>query len=95
MSGLTIDQSKNKGDVFGDIRLDNLADSEYNNWTITDFTFDPPSDAGFYDNLKPGGNVSVEVSRYTDGFKVTFMGRKPDDEWTRIDVGRLPERRPT
>ena len=46
MSGLTIDQSKNKGDVFGEIRLHNLADSEYNNWTITDFTFDPPIGRG-------------------------------------------------
>ena len=95
MSGLTIDQSKDKDKVFDEIKLRYKTESDYNNWTITDFTFNRPSDTIFYDNLKTGGNVSVEVSRYTDGFKVTFMGRKPDDEWTRIDVGRLPERRPT
>ena len=63
MSGLTIDQSKNKGDVFREIKLRYLTDSDYNNWTITDFTFNRPSDADFYDNLKTGGNVSVELSR--------------------------------
>jgi hypothetical protein len=95
MSGLTIDQSKNKDDVFHEIKLHYMTESDYHKWTITDFTFDRPSDADFYDNLKTGGNVSVELSRYTDGFKVSLMGRKPDGEWTRIDVGSLPRSRPT
>ena len=89
MSGLTIDQSKNEDKVFDEIKLRYMRESDYHKWTITDFTFDPPSDADFYDNLKTGGNVGVKV-KYEDGFKVYLIGDKADGGWTEMHVGSLP-----
>jgi hypothetical protein len=91
MSGLTIDQSKKKDDVFDEIKLRYKTESDYNNSTITDFTFNQPSDADakFYDNLKTGGNVGVNV-KYEDGFKVYLFGDKADGGWTEMLVGSLP-----
>lgn len=93
MSGLTIDQSKDKDKVFAEIQLRYKTESDYNNWTITGFTFNRP-DAKFYDNLKAGGNVGVRV-KYENGFKVSLMGEKAEGGWTEIDAGSLPGSRPT
>ena len=84
MSGLTIDQSKDKDKVFDEIKLRYKTESDYNNWTITDSTFKQP-DATLCDNLKTGGNVGVRV-KYEDGFKVYLMGDKADGRWTEMHV---------
>ena len=95
MSGLTIDQSKDKDKVFGEIKLRYKTESEYNNWTITNFTFkpEPAAAAIFYGNLKTGGNVGIRVKYYKDedGFKVSLFGDKADGGLTEMDdVGSLP-----
>ena len=92
MSGLTIDQSKDKDKVFDEITLRFKTQSEYNKWTITDFRFKQPKDADakFYDNLKTGGNVGVNVKYEKDGFKVYLFGDKADGGSTEMEVGSLP-----
>jgi hypothetical protein len=94
MSGLTIDQSKDEGKVFDEIKLRYKTESDYNKWIIKYFAFNRPSDAEFYENLKTGGNVGVKV-KYEDGFKVYLFGDKADGGWTEVLVGSLPGSRPT